>query len=89
MENKIYQIIIACLLVLLVVILVKGQTGRYQISLNNCLDTKTGEIYVLERVEASDNRGFLWYYVGRPRKDINSEEITTKIIKNIQQKEVR
>ena len=91
MENRVYSIIIICLLVLIALISwERGRSGRYQISGNNCLDTRTGEIYVLERVEASDeSRVFLWYYVGKPRKDINSEEITKKVIKKFQQKEVK
>lgn len=31
-ENRIYQIIIICLLIILIIFLVKGETGHYQIS---------------------------------------------------------
>jgi hypothetical protein len=67
MENRIYQIIIICLLIILVTFLVKGQTGHYQISGDKVLNTGTGEVYVLESIQGSQ---WMWGYIGKPRRTI-------------------
>jgi hypothetical protein len=82
-ENRIYQIIIICLLVVLVVILAKGQTAHYQISGNHFLDTRTGEVYVLESIQGEQ---WMWGYIGKPRKTINYEDRLNHVIKNIEQR---
>lgn len=81
-ENRIYQIIIICLLIILVVFLAKGQrqTGRYQVWGNLVLNTETGETYTLESI---DSQLWVWSYVGKPKKTINYEEATEKVMKDI------
>jgi hypothetical protein len=69
-------------LVVLVVILAKGQTGCYQISGDYFLNTRTGEVYVLELIYGSDGKAWMWGYIGKPRKNLNYEEI----IKNFEQR---
>ena len=86
MENRIYQIIIICLLVVLVVILAKGQTGHYQISGDKVLNIGTGETYVLEFISGSDGQTWVWGYIGKPRKNINYEERTEGIMKRMEKR---
>jgi hypothetical protein len=86
MENRIYQIIIICLLIVLAIFLVKGQPGHYQISGDKVLNTGTGEIYGLEHIAASDGQAWVWVYIGKPRRDFNYEERTIKILKDIKEK---
>jgi hypothetical protein len=83
MENRIYQIIIICLLIVLAIFLVKAQTGHYQISLNNVLNTRTGEMYVIEKIADSEKAIWLWRYVGKPKKTIDSEKQTDEVVKKI------
>lgn len=85
-ENRIYQIIIICLLIILVIFLVKGQTGHYQISGDKVLNTGTGETYILEFISASDGQTWVWGYIGKPRNTINYEERTEGFMKRIEKR---
>ena len=83
-EKRVYQIIIVCLLVVLVIFLVKGQTGNYQISLDKVLDTRTGETYTVEVSNTSDGQIWIWSYIGKPTKTFNYEKKTERIIKDLE-----
>ena len=85
-ENRIYQIIIICLIIILVIFLVKGKTGHYQISGDKVLNTKTGETYTLEFISGSNGATWVWGYIGKPRKTFNYEERTQKALKSIEKR---
>lgn len=86
MANRVYSIIIVCLLILIALISwERGRSGRYQISSLEkvglfLLDTKTGETYlwqmkhyyVLDREYMIIDEG-IWTYVGKPKKTIDIE----------------
>jgi hypothetical protein len=70
MENRVYSIIIICLLILIALISwERGRSGHYQISgfggVFCLLDTKTGETYAWEEG--------VWLYIGKPKKTIDIE----------------
>jgi hypothetical protein len=70
MENRVYSIIIICLLILIALISwERGRSGHYQISSSEggffLLDTKTGGTY-------SFGEG-VWIYMGKPKKTIDIE----------------
>jgi hypothetical protein len=85
-ENRIYQIIIICLLIILVIFLAKGQrqTGRYQGWGNVLLNTETGETYKLESMGSGADEAWVWSYLGKPKKTLNYEEKTEQIMKEIE-----
>ncbi len=85
-ENRVYQIVIVCLLVVLVIFAVKEQTGLYQISGDKVLNTKTGETYILRLIQGSDGESWVWGYLGVPKKTFDYEKLTEAALKRTKER---